>query len=561
MWMLFHATDFQSLMYPNFIISKILGIFPYKIKASSFETSKPRYILWIVILCVICVYELKMLYELNLNLSAKRKIDVPRIISLNISFLYGLFLAVISYIYSGPRMRLLQTISDISLRLPKKSYQKLSKLIHAKDIFGFFFHFWLALTLYFLYTEKNVFGLFDIFRVFINLLGFQMDMLYINCVCVLKTCFKEINNNLRELMINNLRKIYHEQRNPFLLIKLKALKKQHLMISDTVQMLNMIFSLHLLATIALSFKQIIFYVYSNVIQWQNGISLNQDEIDNAYFISVLIYYFTRLILIIWACETSKNEAIKIGTTIHDILNGISDVQIKDELNLFSLQILHCDNTFSAKGLTVDATLLTAEINDNLENLQERMINNISKRIYHEQRHSFLLIKLKAMKKQHLMISDTVQMLNIIFSLHLLATITLYFKQIIFYLYFNVIHWQNGISLNREKIYNIYFISFLIYYFIKLILIVWACETGKNEAIKTGTTIHDVLNSISDVQIKDELNLFSLQILHCNNTFSVKGLTIDATLLTTVIVFLSTYLLILIQFLIMAHSCDSKTKAI
>ncbi|KAG5330286.1 GR43A protein, partial [Acromyrmex charruanus] len=166
-----------------------------------------------------------------------------------------------------------------------------------------------------------------------------------------------------------------------------------------------------------------------------------------------------------------------------------------------------------------------------------------------------------MKKQHLMISDTVQMLNIIFSLHLLATIALSFKQIIFYLYFNIIQWQNGISLNRDRIYNIYFISFLIYYFIKLILIVWACETGKNEATKTGTTIHDVLNSISDVQVKDELNLFSLQILHCNNTFSAKGLTIDATLLTTMVSSVSTYILILIQFLIITHSCDSKTKAI
>ena len=340
MWTLFHATDFQSLMYPNFIIGKVFGIFPYKIKASSFETSKPRYILWIFILCVICVYELTMFYELNL--SGKIKIDIPRMISLNLSFLYGLFLVVTSYIFSDPRMRLLQTISNISLRLPQKSYQKLSKLIHTKDIFGFFFHFWLALTLYFSYNDKNVFGLYDIFRVFINLLGFQIDMLYINCVCVLKACFKEINNNLenlRELMMNNLRQIYHEQRHPFLLIKLKALKKQHLMISDTVQMLNIIFSLHLLATIALSFKQIIFYVYSNVIQWQNGkISLNQEEIDNTYFISLLIYYFTRLTLIVWACETGKNEAIKIGTIIHDVLNSIRDVQIKDEVvkNNFTL---------------------------------------------------------------------------------------------------------------------------------------------------------------------------------------------------------------------------------
>ncbi|XP_018351441.1 PREDICTED: putative gustatory receptor 28b [Trachymyrmex septentrionalis] len=205
-----------------------------------------------------------------------------------------------------------------------------------------------------------VFGLLEMSRIFINLMAFQMDMLYINCVCVLKACFKEINDNLEtlpEIVMNNPRWIYHEQKHP-LLIKLKILKKQHLKISDTVKMLNMIFSLHLLVTIALSFKQIIFYLYLNVIQWQNGISLNRDRIYNVFFISVLIYFSTKLTLIVWACETGKNEAIKISTTIHDVLNSIKNVQIKDELNLFSLQILHCNNTFSAKGLTVDATLLT-----------------------------------------------------------------------------------------------------------------------------------------------------------------------------------------------------------
>ncbi|KYQ56198.1 Putative gustatory receptor 28b, partial [Trachymyrmex zeteki] len=351
--------DFQSLMYPNFTISKILGIFPYKIKASSFEISKPRYILCTIILCVICVYELIMLYKLNL--SGKVRINVHILISSNLTFLYGLLLTVISCILSCPRMHLLQTISDISSRLPQQSYQKLSKLIHAKDIFGFFFHFW-ATSMYIPYFEIPDLYFQGFGRILVSLLAFQMDMLYINCVCVIKACFKEINDNmenLRELVMNNIpRWIYHEQRHPFLLIKLKALKKQHLMISDTVQMLNMIFSLHLLASIAVSFKQIIFYLYFNVIQWQNGISLNRDRIYNAYFISFLIYYFIRLILIVWACETGKNEAIKISIIIHDVLNSTRDVQIKNELNLFSLQILHCDNTFSAKGFNINAALVT-----------------------------------------------------------------------------------------------------------------------------------------------------------------------------------------------------------
>ena len=36
------------------------------------------------------------------------------------------------------------------------------------------------------------------------------------------------------------------------------------------------------------------------------------------------------------------------------------------------------------------------------------------------------------------------------------------------------------------------------------LIVWACETGKNQAVKIGTTVHDMLNTISDEQIKYEV---------------------------------------------------------
>jgi len=48
----------------------------------------------------------------------------------------------------------------------------------------------------------------------------------------------------------------------------------------------------------------------------------------------------------------------------------------------------------------------------------------------------------------------------------------------------------------------------------MVLIVWACETGKNQAQEIRTTIHDVLNSTRDEQIKNEVtkvqfNLYSI----------------------------------------------------
>ena len=88
-----------------------------------------------------------------------------------------------------------------------------------------------------------------------------------------------------------------------------------------------------------------------------------------------------------------------------------------------MQILHCDNTFSAKGLTVDATLFTT-------------------------------------------VSDYICSLN-------KYDIIIY----IFHISLNILFYK--ININS------------------------ACETDKNEAIKIGTLIHDVLNGISDVQIKNE----------------------------------------------------------
>ncbi|EGI57915.1 hypothetical protein G5I_14103 [Acromyrmex echinatior] len=61
----------------------------------------------------------------------------------------------------------------------------------------------------------------------------------------------------------------------------------------------------------------------------------------------------------WACDTGKDEAIRIGINVHEILNDTIDEQIKDELQLFSLQVLNRENIFSAKGLILDATLLVA----------------------------------------------------------------------------------------------------------------------------------------------------------------------------------------------------------
>ncbi|XP_071637222.1 uncharacterized protein [Temnothorax longispinosus] len=275
-WQLFHATDFESLMYPCFMFYRILGIFPYKINASTIKICKPRYILSTIIIGVFCVLELIKLYDLNISKKSLLKdSETNKILHENSFSIIGVFMAVIAFILSGPRMRFLQTLLELSLKLPSESYQKLSRLIHVKDILGFFFLV-VILLMYMIRVQYSVWRQFLVS--YIYLLTFQMDMLYMNCVCILKACFKQINDNLV-----NLRKVV-----------------------------------------------------------TNGVT----------FLSI------KLVLIVWACETGKNQAMEISSTVHDVFNSASNKQIKYEMRLFSLQLSHCENTFSAKGLTVDATLLT-----------------------------------------------------------------------------------------------------------------------------------------------------------------------------------------------------------
>jgi len=171
-----------------------------------------------------------------------------------------------------------------------------------------------------------------------------MDMQYMNCICVLKACFKRINDYLvrmQKIVVNGesyaSRLICHTQKNQFLLIELKILKKQHLTISNTVQMINIIFSLQLLSTITLTFIEITFELYLHLINWQDGLSIIlDDEFRDIFFLLSIGYDFLKLILIVWACQTGKNQAFNIGTTIHDVLNHISDEQIKEEVKKSNL---------------------------------------------------------------------------------------------------------------------------------------------------------------------------------------------------------------------------------
>jgi len=174
---LFRATDFQSLMYPCFTFCRILGIFPYKINALTIKTCKPSYILSVIITSTFSVCELINLIDIIIYKNIAF-ISVPRTLERCCFYIFGGFIVIATFILKRSRMRLLQTILDLSLRLPQESYRNLSKLIHAKDIFGF-------ILLVIIQVSVNYFiqigVLPKILVMYITLLVFQMDMLYMNC--------------------------------------------------------------------------------------------------------------------------------------------------------------------------------------------------------------------------------------------------------------------------------------------------------------------------------------------------------------------------------------------
>ncbi|XP_018394393.1 PREDICTED: uncharacterized protein LOC108773166 [Cyphomyrmex costatus] len=238
-------------------------------------------------------------------------------------------------------MRLLQNILEISLKLPQKSYQNLSRIIHAKDIFGFAFAVTYALKICYMQHLKI---LNKIVGVYLYFVGIQTDMLYMNCVCILKVCFKQVNDSLANLGKLNANStpyfltntINHEQRNSFLLMQLQTLKKRHMAISNIVETLNATFCLQLLTTITKTFTQstLILYYFATQVQVQDVAkgNLEKRNYQEHLIIFSTTHYFVKIVLVVWACETCKNQAMDIRTTIHDVFNTISDKEIKYEVD-------------------------------------------------------------------------------------------------------------------------------------------------------------------------------------------------------------------------------------
>jgi len=139
---------------------------------------------------------------------------------------------------------------------------------------------------------------------------------------------------MQKLVIKDIKRvprlIWHTQGNQFL-IELKTLQKQHLIVSEILQMMNTIFSPQIFAIVVLSLIETTIELYFYVVDWKDGVFINLNWQIFDVLLTSMLFYIMRITLLVWACETGKNQAQKINTTVHDVLNSSSDEQIKYEV--------------------------------------------------------------------------------------------------------------------------------------------------------------------------------------------------------------------------------------
>ncbi|XP_015433595.1 PREDICTED: uncharacterized protein LOC107189550 [Dufourea novaeangliae] len=283
-------------------------------------------------------------------------------IQANLFLLFDGFVILMMYALSYTRFILLQKLTAVTRVLSQEDFNDMAKLFHTKDIFGIVL---LLVHIPNCYKGITLSTLQCMTTLYIVMVHYALDMFYMNCVCLLRACFKRINEDLNELnkpLVNlhsSASRVEQKHgKSLLLLMKLKHLEDLHLQISDVVEILNKTFLARIVVMTVSTFTVVTFNVYFYLL-WSGGgfaSSLGQ-QFWYIRYVSAALYYLLKFSLVIWACQTATNQAKEIGTTIHDVLSKCTDGTLKRELRLFSLQVLHRDNTFSARAVIMNTKLL------------------------------------------------------------------------------------------------------------------------------------------------------------------------------------------------------------
>lgn len=337
-WRLFHAEDFTSLMLPSYILCRYHGLFPFGITPSGeLVTSKAGYAYSTFTLIIYISYLGWLLYRTDVTHQVPYD-TMPGIFQAHCYSLLGSMAAVITYCSNPWRIEVFREISSVSANLPKSTFAKLSVVLHAKDLFGYCFLFGQLFT----FTHNRGLMFVDkIFWWYTTLIVYLVSTIYINCVFTIKCCYKHINDNLlniKETIISEaphlLRRVYHERKNPLIVMELKMLKNSHQQLSDLVDRFNNNFTIQLADSVTLAFTEITLSLYFYILQLygRKGID-NEKQIWYNYYITSIAYYSVKTLLLVWVCETGTMEARRTGGIVHSIMIDSLDKQIQEEVSI------------------------------------------------------------------------------------------------------------------------------------------------------------------------------------------------------------------------------------
>ena len=319
--------SYTSLMRPSASFNRLMGFLPYKLESSKFVYSKSYFVFSTISIIIYLICVILSLYQINFSHMRFRELVYQ--LQFALIFLCGSVIFISANAKNQSMIRAIDGISNVSRILSSETCRKVVKKILMKDIS-------ILLPLIFC-IPYNLFYVPYIFcyTYWYTFIGAMvLSSLYTNNVYVLNACFKYINDSLvkvKEILVNDephlLRRAYHMQKNPILLTKLRTLKKQHLEMSEVVQLLNNTCSMQIEGILTIMSIFIIFTVY-------NYLSMHKEvgEVKSLTLIlGYAIYYIVHVIITVAIVEITRDQMQKTGRDVHRILAHTFDEQVTTEV--------------------------------------------------------------------------------------------------------------------------------------------------------------------------------------------------------------------------------------
>lgn len=335
-WSFLKITNAYELIRPCLFLYKCYGLFPYRINKNSIVLCKLGccHTVFMAIICTI--YPIVFLYQCHISKSLEYS-TVEGLLQVNCYFILATFITVSTYISTRSKISLLRKIFEVSSILSENDFRQLAKIIYVKNSVGFIFLMGQSFNIY---AKPLALLLFKAFGLYVTVVVFLMDFQYSNYILILKSCFKNINNNLLRLKENYVGReidIYkntsnRSQFNNLQAIKLRKLQQKYHQISYVVKELNSAYTLQIIATILMTFAEVTFSLYFFLLHSQGMKNIDLDkQIWYHYFATSITYYALKMIIMVSICQEAKNESLKTGIIVHDVILYSNNDYLKAEV--------------------------------------------------------------------------------------------------------------------------------------------------------------------------------------------------------------------------------------